>query len=109
VGVLEGNAGDLRPGLPWQSVHDGARLIHDPLRLNVFIEAPLHAINGIIIKHEAVRQLTDNGWLHLSASGDNGPPAFRYLGDLTWAGLELRDSASDIDTFGLPPMSLTFL
>jgi uncharacterized protein YbcC (UPF0753/DUF2309 family) len=87
VGVLEGNAGDLRPGLPWQSVHDGARLIHDPLRLNVFIEAPLDAINGIIAKHEAVRQLTDNGWLHLFALGDDGRPAFRYLGDLTWVGL----------------------
>lgn len=87
VGVLEGNAGDLRPGLPWQSVHDGKRLIHEPLRLNVFIEAPLAAINAIIAKHEAVRQLTDNGWLHLFALGDDGRPAFRYLGDLTWVGL----------------------
>ncbi|NBC88567.1 MAG: DUF2309 family protein, partial [Alphaproteobacteria bacterium] len=34
LGVLEGNGGDLRTGLPWQSVHDGERLIHEPLRLS---------------------------------------------------------------------------
>ncbi len=37
LGVLEGNGGDLRVGLPWQSVHDGAKLIRDPIRLNVVI------------------------------------------------------------------------
>ena len=41
IGVLEGNGGDLRVGLPMQSVHDGARFVHEPLRLNVFIEAPV--------------------------------------------------------------------
>ncbi len=52
IGVLEGNAGDLKVGLPWQSVHDGERFVHEPLRLNVFIEAPLDAIDGVIAKHE---------------------------------------------------------
>ncbi len=40
IGVIEGNSGRLRPGLPWQAVHDGARLVHDPLRLSVMVEAP---------------------------------------------------------------------
>ena len=44
--MLEGNAGDLKVGLPWQSVHDGKRLVHEPLRLNVFIEAPEAEINA---------------------------------------------------------------
>jgi uncharacterized protein YbcC (UPF0753/DUF2309 family) len=48
IGVLEGNAGDLKAGLPLQSVHDGKRFVHEPLRLNVFIEAPLDAINRVI-------------------------------------------------------------
>lgn len=84
LGVLEGNAGDLRVGLPWQSLHDGKRLIHEPLRLNVFIEAPLEAISGVIEKHQAVRQLTDNRWLHLYAIDAAGRISHRYAGGLSW-------------------------
>ncbi|MCB1138485.1 MAG: DUF2309 family protein, partial [Leptospiraceae bacterium] len=65
VGVQEGNGGDLRVGLPFQSVHDGEKLVHEPLRLSVFIEAPQSALEEIIHKHETVRQLVDHGWLHL--------------------------------------------
>jgi uncharacterized protein YbcC (UPF0753/DUF2309 family) len=84
LGVLEGNAGDLRVGLPWQSLHNGKRRIHEPLRLNVFIEAPLEAISGVIQKHESVRQLTDNRWLHLYALGADGKVSHRYTGALSW-------------------------
>jgi hypothetical protein len=85
LGVLEGNGGDLRTGLPWQSVHDGERYVHEPLRLNVVIEAPLDAMNAIIARHEHVRSLLDNGWLHLWALDDAGAIAHRYAGGLTWA------------------------
>ena len=65
LGVFEGNGGDLRIGLPMQSLHDGENWQHTPLRLSVFIEAPQAAIDGIIAKHAVVRQLVDNQWLHL--------------------------------------------
>ena len=65
LGVFEGNGGDLRIGLPWQSVHDGHELRHTPLRLSVFIEAPREAIDAIIAKHCKLGQLVANGWLHL--------------------------------------------
>ena len=84
LGVLEGNGGDLRVGLPWQSVHDGERLIHEPLRLSVVIEAPIDAINAVIAKHDAVRQLVDNGWLHLFSLTDAEPVMWRYAGNLRW-------------------------
>jgi uncharacterized protein YbcC (UPF0753/DUF2309 family) len=65
IGVFEGNGGDLRIGLPWQSVHDGERFMHTPRRLSVFIEAPQAMIESVIGKHALVRQLVENGWLHL--------------------------------------------
>ncbi len=65
LGVFEGNGGDLRIGLPLQSLHDGERWVHTPLRLNVFIEAPRPAIEGVLRKHAKVRELVENGWLYL--------------------------------------------
>ncbi|NWG74702.1 MAG: DUF2309 family protein, partial [Rubrivivax sp.] len=76
IGVFEGNGGDLRIGLPWQSVHDGQRLRHTPRRLSVFVEAPRDAIDGVIAAHETVRRLVDHGWLHLLAIEGGAVPAF---------------------------------
>jgi uncharacterized protein YbcC (UPF0753/DUF2309 family) len=85
LGVIEGNGGDLRAGLPWQAVHDGERLVHEPLRLTVVIEAPITAINEVIARHGTVRQLADHGWLHLLALDDDGLIGQRYVGGLEWA------------------------
>ncbi len=65
IGVFEGNGGDLRIGLPLQSLHDGQVLRHTPLRLSVFIEAPRAALETVIARHAVVRDLVDHGWLHL--------------------------------------------
>ena len=83
LGVLEGNAGDLRVGLPWQSVHDGDSYQHEPLRLNVVIEAPREAMNDVLERHDDVRALCDNGWLRLLAM-EKGTVTHRYTGNLTW-------------------------
>lgn len=72
LGVLEGNGGDLRTGLPFQSVHDGKRFIHEPLRLNVFIEAPESAMESVMEKNPGVHALVENGWVHLHALHKNG-------------------------------------
>ncbi len=65
LGIFEGNGGDLRIGLSRQSLHDGAHWVHEPLRMTVVIDAPQASIGAVIGKHTAVRQLLDNGWLHL--------------------------------------------
>ena len=65
LGVFEGNGGDLRIGLPMQSLHDGQNLRHTPLRLSVFIEAPREAIDAVMAQHAVVRHLIGNGWMHL--------------------------------------------
>ncbi len=83
IGVVQGNGGMLRPGLPWQTVHDGERLAHDPLRLSVLIEAPRAEIISILARHDGVRDLFDNGWLHLFAL-EEGRIAARYRPGLDW-------------------------
>ncbi len=65
LGVFEGNGGDLRIGLPMQSLHDGEKWMHSPQRLSVFIEAPAEAIDAIVAKHETLGNLVGNGWVHL--------------------------------------------
>jgi hypothetical protein len=84
VGVYEGNGGDLRVGLPWQSVHDGEHYQHEPLRLCVVIAAPIDAMNGVLRKHDMVRALCDNAWVQLLAMDDDGRITHRYRRDLTW-------------------------
>jgi uncharacterized protein YbcC (UPF0753/DUF2309 family) len=84
IGVVQGNGGVLRPGLPWQTVHDGARPAHEPLRLSVLIEAPEVAMTRILARHAGVRELFDNGWLHLFAL-EGGRIAARYRPGLAWA------------------------
>lgn len=85
IGVVEGNGGVLRAGLPWQSVHDGATFAHEPLRLSVCIEAPREAMTDILRRHDGVRALFDNGWLHLFALDEDGRMAWRYEGQLEWS------------------------
>lgn len=84
IGVVEGNGGLLRGGLPWQSVHDGEAYAHEPLRLSVCIEAPRQAMTDVLRRHDNVRALFDNGWLHLFGLDDQGRMAWRYSGDLQW-------------------------
>jgi uncharacterized protein YbcC (UPF0753/DUF2309 family) len=72
IGVFEGNTGDLRIGLSRQSLHDGERWMHTPLRLSVFIDAPREMIDTVLARHSTVAQLVDNQWLHLFRFADAG-------------------------------------
>ncbi|MEQ5788819.1 DUF2309 domain-containing protein [Erythrobacter sp. NFXS35] len=84
IGVIEGNGGRLRPGLPWQAVHDGEALAHEPLRLSVMIEAPREEVLKVLERHPGVRELFDNGWLHLFVL-KQGKVDARYRPGLNWA------------------------
>ncbi len=70
-GIWEGNAGDLRTGLPLQSLHDGTNWVHEPLRLQVFVEATRDRIDAVLEAHPQVRELVENEWISLiSMEGD---------------------------------------
>lgn len=82
LGVFEGNSGDLRIGLPLQSLHDGKQWMHQPLRLSVYLAAPREAIKSIVDKHEVVRELIDNDWLYLFQLDDDSNQVVRlYQGE----------------------------
>jgi uncharacterized protein YbcC (UPF0753/DUF2309 family) len=52
--------------------------------MSVCVEAPREAITQILRRHDGVRALFDNRWLHLFALDDTGQMAWRYTGDLEW-------------------------
>jgi uncharacterized protein YbcC (UPF0753/DUF2309 family) len=81
IGVFEGNGGDLRIGLSRQSLHDGERWMHEPLRLTVVIDAPKKTIETVITRHETVKQLVENDWLHLWRFESSG---FQRYKDAEW-------------------------
>ena len=84
VGVALGNEYDLRPGLPFQSVHDGEKLIHEPLRLHACIAADTKILDDILERQDHVRHLVENGWVHLIALGEDGKQWARRQSDGTW-------------------------
>ncbi len=76
LGVFEGNGGDLKVGLPLQSIHDGKVFTHEPRRLAVYIEAKPERIREVLAKNPSVRQLFDHEWLHLFSL--QASDCFRY-------------------------------
>lgn len=83
LGVAEGNGGDLKVGLPLQSIHDGERFVHEPRRLTVFIEASRQRIDAVLARHPQVAALFDHGWLHLFSI--EGHACYRRSREQTWA------------------------
>ena len=61
LGVMNGAASDLRPGLPWQMVE-----IHDPVRLLFVIETTPEAMLRIMDRNEAIGKLVRGGWVQLA-------------------------------------------
>ncbi|SMC84077.1 DUF2309 domain-containing protein [Novosphingobium sp. B1] len=65
-GVVQGSGGDLCTGLPRQSLfRDDGTPYHTPRRLAVIIEAPLQRVQDIVLAHDAVGRLVENGWVNL--------------------------------------------
>jgi len=65
VGVMSGATGDLRLGLPAQTVLDGPVPYHEPMRLLAVIEAPRTQVEAVIAKHPGLERLFDNEWVSL--------------------------------------------
>ncbi|MEY3175873.1 MAG: hypothetical protein RLZZ436_3787 [Planctomycetota bacterium] len=61
LGVMDGAASDLRPGLPWQGVD-----IHEPVRLLFLIETTPSAMLQIMERNPSIANICRNGWAQLA-------------------------------------------
>ena len=60
LGVMNGMASDLRPGLPWQGVE-----IHEPMRLLFVIQTAPETMLDIMRRNPAIDQLIRGNWIQL--------------------------------------------
>jgi hypothetical protein len=61
LGVMNGAASDLRPGLPWQMVE-----IHEPVRLLFVVETTPEAMLRIMDHNQDIGRLVRGGWVQLA-------------------------------------------
>jgi uncharacterized protein YbcC (UPF0753/DUF2309 family) len=94
IGVFEGPGGDLRVGLPLESVQFAGRRVHEPLRLLAVVNAPLERMEALLERNVAVTQLLDNGWVRLVV-GDEQTGWFERLRGGSWERWSPAPAGSD--------------
>ncbi len=85
-GVVQGNGGDLKMGLPLQSLQQSDQnSYHQPLRLSVLINAPETIVNDILSRNENLKMLLDNEWIYLMVMDPLQQNEIkRYKKDMIW-------------------------
>lgn len=84
IGVMSGTQGDLRTGLPWQTVMNGNLPYHEPLRLTTIVEAPRSTIDQIIGRHDLLKRFYHNEWVYLFALDREEGCFYRYSSAGQW-------------------------
>ena len=66
IGVVQGNGGDLRVGLPRQSLfRDDGTPFHVPQRLLTVVLAPFARVDAVVAANDVLARLFGNGWVNL--------------------------------------------
>jgi uncharacterized protein YbcC (UPF0753/DUF2309 family) len=101
LGLVKGHHGDFCTGLSRESVHlrDGT-WFHEPLRLQVLVEAQPYEIDKAIDQSQMVTQLADNGWVRIfSLDRESQRLSLRGRGGI-WHAFKLKPMTSeDHNTF----------
>jgi uncharacterized protein len=84
IGVMYGSQSDLCVGLPIQTVFNGDKPYHEPMRLFAIIEAPLERIDTIVMRHEILQRLTRNRWINLVAIDPDTKNFFLFRSPKDW-------------------------
>lgn len=90
IGIMSGPQSDLRTGLATQTVMNGMRPYHEPMRLLTLIEAPRERIIGIIQRHRLLKNYYDNGWVQLMALEPEEKNFYLYLPKQGWNPMKLE-------------------
>jgi uncharacterized protein YbcC (UPF0753/DUF2309 family) len=96
-GVVQGNGGDLKYGLPLQSLYaNDSDAYHEPLRLSVFIQAPRHRVSAILNRHENLKNLIANQWIHVVVlEPEHSNMGYRCTSSFNWEPLEQQVIITD--------------
>lgn len=97
-GVVQGNGGDLKMGLPLQSLmQTDVEFYHEPLRLSVVIQSPLSRVSDIIVRNEKIKELLDNQWIYLMVMDpkDNNN-IYHYKKNLNWSNRNTNEEMNSV-------------
>jgi len=84
LGIMSGPWSDLRLGLARQTVMNGERPYHEPMRLLTIIEAPRERIDRLIARYEVLRHYYHNEWVHLIVLDPEDGDWYRYRPTGEW-------------------------
>lgn len=98
LGVMDGAASDLRPGLPWQGVD-----IHEPVRLLFVVETTPEAMLRIMDENPTVGRICKNGWAQLAVLDPLSSKIQRFVNgrfeDYTPSTAELPSADSSLEWY----------
>lgn len=73
IGVMDGAASDLRPGLPWQGVD-----IHEPVRLLFIIETTPESLLRVMAGNQVIDRIFRNHWAHVATLNPTNGELHRF-------------------------------
>lgn len=105
-GVVQGNGGDLKMGLPLQSIKaSDTEMYHQPLRLTTIINAPLQRVETILKGNKHLQMLLDNEWMYLKVIDSNDANLFKtYTKGFNWLSELTTDSQLKANKAETPEM-----
>lgn len=98
-GVVQGNGGDLKMGLPLQSLFESDEdMYHQPLRLSVMIQAPIARVSEIIARNKSMKTLLDNEWIYLMVMDPTSKnEIFNYRKSIKWEVTSSKNSSKLVE------------
>ncbi len=99
LGVMNGHAGDLRTGLPWQMVE-----IHEPVRILFVIETTPERLMKVIGRNPELTEFVENSWVRISTMDPDSGEIQIYRGGGLFepaspAGAVIPRAASSVDWY----------